>query len=183
MTTTYPWNSVRVEPQVREVIIERERKVPMNNTGALAREIMCAKKDTDQKLHAIMHQQKCSTHKLLMAQKCAEKKLRKKLRDIEFLEIIRNRNNGYGHGRGGIDDAALFLLADDDDGDDNSFLLAALLDREGGGRRHHDHHDHEGRDLARVLGRMDRRLDRLSNNVTQLDTLLGVRPINPAVST
>ena len=172
MATNYPWNSVR--PAVREVIIEKSQ--PMVSNQVIAKEIMYAQKSTDHKLHTIMQQNKCNTAKILKQQHCAEKRLRKRLRDIEFLEILK-RNRGGGDRGNNTDELALLLLADrDDGGDDSTLALAALLEdgrRGGGGGNHHD------RELIRAIGGIQRRLDRVTNNLTQIDTVLGITPINP----
>lgn len=162
-----PWNANR---GMREVIIEN------HEPAVKRRDLEMLGKSIDAKLKALHCSESQHFKKLAHQAKCNERRLLKKLRGVELLEIIRDRR-----GRGGRrDELELLLLAGLDGegtgGDDTALLAAALLDerggRGGGGERRAE------QDIEMMM--LNNRVNRIANNVTQLDTLLGVRPINLA---
>lgn len=174
MATTYPWNGNRA---TREVIIEN------HEPGVKRRDLEMLGKSLSCQVRAVQKAQCEMFKKQAHMAKCNERKLMKKLNQVELLEVIRRRG---GHGGGRRDELLeLILLAGGEGGlgggdGDNAALLAVLLEEERGGGRHHGG---GGRSEEIELMMMNNRINKLSNNVTQLDTLLGVRPINPAAGT
>lgn len=158
--STYPWNA----PRSREVVIRsHEAGVKRHDLESMGKHLSCQMKAMQAKQEK---QFKCAA-KLA---RCNERKTLRKLREIELLEVLRRR----GRGGGRRDELAEVLLLGglngEDGGDDNTALLALLLEEERRGG-HGGRHD----DVELML--LNNRVNKLASNVTQLDTILGVRPL------
>lgn len=174
MTTTYPWNGTRA---TREVIIEN------HEPGVKRRDLELLGKSMSCQLKGLKVMQKDMFKKTMQMKRCSDRKVLRKLNEVQLLEIIRQRRRGGGGGDRDRELLEIILLGGagglGGSGDDDSNLLIPTLLLEEEGRRGGNGGGRHNRDELEMMI-MNNRINKLSNNVTQLDTLLGVRPINPA---